>query len=45
LGSIVIMRDPTRLDQCLDLPGPGRNKVTVQFDHEGRHGAIIAARL
>jgi 3-polyprenyl-4-hydroxybenzoate decarboxylase len=45
-GSIVIMRDPDGLDQRLDLPRAGArpNKVTVQFDHAGRHGAIIAKK-
>jgi len=34
------------LDQCLDLSGAGARprQATVQFDHAGRHGAIIARR-
>ncbi len=46
-GSIVIMRDP---DSCwinasiyrIQVHGP--NKVTVQFDHGGRHGVVIAKK-
>ena len=46
-GSIVIMRDP---DEGLinasiyRIQVHGRNKLTVQFDHGGRHGAIIAKK-
>jgi UbiD family decarboxylase len=44
-GSIVVMRDPD--DGWINasiyrVQVHGRNKVTVQFDHGGRHGAIIA---
>jgi len=46
-GSIVIMRDPD--DGWINasiyrVQVHGRNKVTVQFDHPGRHGAIIAKK-
>jgi len=46
-GSIVIMRDPD--DGWINasiyrVQVHGRNKVTVQFDHGGRHGAIIARK-
>ncbi len=46
-GSIVIMRDPD--DGWINasiyrVQVHGRNKVTVQFDHGGRHGAIIAKK-
>jgi UbiD family decarboxylase len=50
-GSIVIMRDPDRGDgggwinaSIYRIQVHGRNKVTVQFDHAGRHGAIIARK-
>jgi 4-hydroxy-3-polyprenylbenzoate decarboxylase len=50
-GSIVIMRDPDRTDgggwinaSIYRVQVHGRNKVTVQFDHAGRHGAIIAKK-
>ena len=50
-GSIVIMRDPDRGDDggwinasIYRVQVHGRNKVTVQFDHAGRHGAIIARK-
>jgi UbiD family decarboxylase len=50
-GSIVIMRDPDRPDgggwinaSIYRVQVHGRNKVTVQFDHAGRHGAIIAKK-
>jgi UbiD family decarboxylase len=50
-GSIVIMRDPDRGDDggwvnasIYRIQVHGRNKVTVQFDHAGRHGAIIARK-
>ena len=51
-GSIVIMRDPDRGDagggwinaSIYRVQVHGRNKVTVQFDHAGRHGAIIARK-
>jgi UbiD family decarboxylase len=46
-GSLVIMRDPD--DGWINasiyrVQVHGRNKVTVQFDHQGRHGAIIAKK-
>jgi UbiD family decarboxylase len=46
-GSVVIMRDPdtgwiNASIYRVQVHGP--NKVTVQFDHSGRHGAIIAKK-
>ncbi len=46
-GSIVVMRDPdtgwiNASIYRVQVHGP--NKVTVQFDHAGRHGAIIAKK-
>ena len=46
-GSIVVMRDPD--DGWINasiyrVQVHGRDKVTVQFDHAGRHGAIIARK-
>jgi UbiD family decarboxylase len=46
-GSIVVMRDPD--DGWINasiyrVQVHGRNEVTVQFDHGGRHGAIIAKK-
>jgi 4-hydroxy-3-polyprenylbenzoate decarboxylase len=46
-GSIVVMRDPD--DGWINasiyrLQVQGKNRVTVQFDHAGRHGAIIAKK-
>jgi UbiD family decarboxylase len=46
-GSIVVMRDPD--DGWINasiyrIQIQGRNRVTVQFDHAGRHGAIIAKK-
>jgi 4-hydroxy-3-polyprenylbenzoate decarboxylase len=46
-GSIVIMRDPD--DGWINasiyrVQVHGKNKVTIQFDHQGRHGAIIAKK-
>jgi 4-hydroxy-3-polyprenylbenzoate decarboxylase len=46
-GSIVIMRDPEAgwiNASIYRIQVHGRNKVTVQFDHAGRHGAIIAKK-
>src|SRR5262249_25616905 len=46
-GSLVIMRDPDGgwiNASIYRLPVPGRDKFTVQFDHQGRHGAIIAKK-
>jgi UbiD family decarboxylase len=46
-GSIVVMRDPD--SQWINasiyrVQVHGKNEVTVQFDHAGRHGAIIAKK-
>src|SRR5262245_11218178 len=51
-GSIVIMRDPDIRESgggwinasIYRIQVHGRNRVTVQFDHAGRHGAIIAKK-
>jgi len=46
-GSLVIMRDPDGgwiNASIYRVQVHGRNKVTVQFDHQGRHGAIIAKK-
>jgi 4-hydroxy-3-polyprenylbenzoate decarboxylase len=46
-GSLVIMRDPDSgwiNASIYRVQVHGRNKVTVQFDHQGRHGAIIAKK-
>jgi UbiD family decarboxylase len=46
-GSIVIMRDPDSgwiNASIYRVQVHGRNKVTVQFDHPGRHGAVIARK-
>ena len=46
-GSIVIMRDPDSgwiNASIYRVQVHTRNKVTVQFDHLGRHGAIIARK-
>jgi 4-hydroxy-3-polyprenylbenzoate decarboxylase len=51
-GSIVIMRDPDPPQSgggwinasIYRLQVQGRNRLTVQFDHAGRHGAIIAQK-
>ncbi|HEY6703427.1 MAG TPA: UbiD family decarboxylase, partial [Xanthobacteraceae bacterium] len=46
-GSIVIMRDPDGgwiNASIYRVQVHGRDKVTVQFDHAGRHGAIIASK-
>jgi 4-hydroxy-3-polyprenylbenzoate decarboxylase len=46
-GSIVIMRDPDGgwiNASIYRVQVHGKNKVTVQFDHPGRHGAIIARK-
>lgn len=46
-GSIVIMRDPDGgwiNASIYRVQVQGRNKVTIQFDHPGRHGAIIAKK-
>jgi 4-hydroxy-3-polyprenylbenzoate decarboxylase len=46
-GSLVVMRDPE--DDWINasiyrVQVHGRTKVTIQFDHQGRHGAIIAKK-
>ncbi len=46
-GSIVVMRDPDSgwiNASIYRVQVHGRNRVTVQFDHPGRHGAIIAKK-
>ena len=46
-GSIVIMRDPDSgwiNASIYRVQVHGRNKVTIQFDHPGRHGSIIAKK-
>ena len=46
-GSIVVMRDPDSgwiNASIYRVQVHDRNKVTVQFDHQGRHGAIIAKK-
>jgi UbiD family decarboxylase len=46
-GSIVVMRDPDSgwvNASIYRVQVHARNLVTIQFDHHGRHGAIIARR-
>ncbi len=46
-GSIVIMRDPDGgwiNASIYRVQVQGRNRVTIQFDHPGRHGAVIAQK-
>jgi UbiD family decarboxylase len=46
-GSIVIMRDPDGgwiNSSIYRVQVHGKNRVTIQFDHQGRHGAIIAKK-
>ena len=46
-GSIVIMRDPDGgwiNASIYRVQVHGKNRVTIQFDHPGRHGAIIAKK-
>jgi 4-hydroxy-3-polyprenylbenzoate decarboxylase len=46
-GSIVVMRDPDTgwiNASIYRVQVHGRDRVTVQFDHAGRHGAIIARK-
>jgi UbiD family decarboxylase len=46
-GSIVIMRDPDGgwiNASIYRVQVHGRNRVTIQFDHLGRHGAVIAKK-
>ena len=41
-GSIVVMRDPDSgwVRSIYRVQVHGKDRVTVQFDHQGRHGAI-----
>src|SRR6516225_8782114 len=46
-GSLVIMRDPDSgwvNASIYRVQVHSKNRVTVQFDHQGRHGAIIAKK-
>src|SRR3981081_3349411 len=46
-GSLVVMRDPDGgwiNASIYRVQVHGRNKLTVQFDHGGRHGALIAKK-
>jgi 4-hydroxy-3-polyprenylbenzoate decarboxylase len=46
-GSIVVMRDPDEgwiNASIYRVQVQDKNKVTIQFDHEGRHGAMIARK-
>jgi 4-hydroxy-3-polyprenylbenzoate decarboxylase len=46
-GSVVIMRDPDGgwiNASIYRIQVQGKDKVTIQFDHPGRHGAIIARK-
>jgi len=46
-GSIVVMRDPDGgwiNASIYRVQVHGKNRVTIQFDHQGRHGAIIAKK-
>jgi UbiD family decarboxylase len=46
-GSLVVMRDPENgwiNASIYRVQVHGQTKVTIQFDHEGRHGAIIAKK-
>jgi 4-hydroxy-3-polyprenylbenzoate decarboxylase len=46
-GSIVVMRDPDAgwiNASIYRVQVHGRDRVTIQFDHQGRHGAIIARK-
>ena len=46
-GSLVIMRDPNSgwvNASIYRAQVHARNKITIQFDHQGRHGAIIARK-
>ena len=46
-GSIVVVRDPNSdwiNASVYRVQVHGPNRVTVQFDHQGRHGAIIARK-
>jgi 4-hydroxy-3-polyprenylbenzoate decarboxylase len=46
-GSLVVMRDPEEgwiNASIYRVQVQGQTKVTIQFDHQGRHGAIIAKK-
>src|SRR5215468_10516083 len=46
-GSVVVMRDPDTgwiNASIYRVQVHGKSKVTIQFDHQGRHGAIIAKK-
>jgi UbiD family decarboxylase len=46
-GSLIVMRDPDEgwiNASIYRVQVQGRSKVTIQFDHHGRHGAIIAKK-
>jgi len=46
-GSVVVMRDPDGgwiNASIYRVQVHGKSKVTIQFDHQGRHGAIIAKK-
>src|SRR6201993_3326584 len=46
-GSLVVMRDPHKgwiNASIYRVQVQNRTKVTIQFDHQGRHGAIIAKK-
>jgi UbiD family decarboxylase len=46
-GSIVVMRDPASgwvNASIYRVQVHGRDRLTVQFDHQGRHGALIARK-
>src|SRR5262249_13774143 len=46
-GSLIIMRDPDTgwiNASIYRVQVHGRHRVTIQFDHQGRHGAIIARK-
>jgi len=46
-GSMIIMRDPDGgwiNASIYRVQVHGRNRVTIQFDHPGRHGAVIAKK-
>jgi UbiD family decarboxylase len=46
-GSLVVMRDPEESwinASIYRVQVHGQTKVTIQFDHQGRHGAIIAKK-
>ena len=46
-GSLVVMRDPDTgwvNASIYRVQVHGRNRATIQFDHTGRHGAIIAKK-